>query len=412
MKYLRIILLLFIIPNVIYSQQDNIFKIKTVVIDPGHGGKDPGAVGKVSQEKNITLALALKVGKYINDKFPDIKVVYTRSTDVFVELHQRANIANKNNADLFISIHVNANTNRKAVGTDSWVMGLDKDEKNLEVAKMENKVILVEDNYIAKYEGLDPNASESYIIFNLIQNVHKEQSLQMAALVQKEFKERVGRIDRGVNPAPFLVLWKTTMPSILIETGFISNEDEEKFLSSEQGQDYMASAIYRAFRDYKTAFEKRSNVNGQADESNNRQSENDDLINKEENKTQKTVTKKEDNNPTAKVTVPEPKEIKPDIKKSQITVDTTKVHYYVQLMSSSQPLKDDSEQLKKLPGLVVRKMDNAYKYLYGIAQDYEKAKTIRDSIKTEYPNAFIIAIHNGKRISLNEAFEITNIKTY
>lgn len=265
MRYTKILLsglfiiLIYISTNNCFSQT-NAYTIKTVVIDAGHGGKDPGAVGKVSKEKDITLAIALKTGKYIEKNIPGVKVIYTRSTDVFVELHKRAEIANKNKADVFISIHVNASTNKEAYGTDSWIMGLHKSKANLEVAKLENKVIMVEDDYSTKYQGMSADSTEAIIIHTMMQSANLEHSARLASMVQKEFRERVGRKDRGVHTAPFMVLWKTSMPSILIETGFISNTEEEQFLITEQGQDYMASAIYRAFKDYKTAIENKSNI--------------------------------------------------------------------------------------------------------------------------------------------------------
>ena len=234
-------------------------KLKTVVIDAGHGGHDPGALGKHIQEKEITLAIALKLGDLIKKNLPEVKVIYTRSTDVFIELKQRAEIANKNNADLFISIHVNSNPNINAAGVDTWVMGQYKNNENFQVAKSENKVILAESNYGSQYEGFDPNSTESYIIFNLMQNAFIGQSLEFATDVQQEVAVD-GRKDRGVESAPFLVLWKTTMPSVLVETGFISNADDEKLLISEDGQIQMSNAIFRAFKDYKTKVDSRTKV--------------------------------------------------------------------------------------------------------------------------------------------------------
>ncbi|HQH40449.1 MAG TPA: N-acetylmuramoyl-L-alanine amidase, partial [Bacteroidales bacterium] len=197
--------------------------LRKVVIDAGHGGEDPGAIGRTAREKDITLPIALKVGQYITENFNNVEVIYTRKNDTFIPLFDRADIANKNNADLFVSIHVNANPkNREAEGTETYVMGLHTDEKNFEVAKKENSVIVLEKDYSIKYEGFDPSSPESYIIFSLMQNKYLEQSLTLAAMVQDEFREKALRCDRGVKQAGFLVLWRTSMPSILIETGFIS----------------------------------------------------------------------------------------------------------------------------------------------------------------------------------------------
>lgn len=233
-------------------------KIRTVVIDPGHGGKDPGAVGSAGHEKDIVLAIGLKLGAYIRESFPDVKIVFTRDTDVFIPLHERAGLANKHDADLFISIHANANTKPEIDGTETYVMGMHKTESNLEVAKLENSVIFLEEDHSENYEGFDPNSSESYIIFELIQSIYMRQSLHLANNIQDQFRDRVQRKDRGVKQAGFLVLWQTAMPSVLVETGYITNRDEEKFMLSENGQDYLASAIFRAFRDYKTKLESSS----------------------------------------------------------------------------------------------------------------------------------------------------------
>lgn len=230
--------------------------VRTVVIDAGHGGTDPGCSGEIAKEKDITLAIALKVGKYIEEKIEGVKVIYTRKTDVFIELHERADIANRNNADIFISIHCNANPSSNPYGTETYVMGLHKTEANLDVAKRENSVILKEDDYADKYDGFDPNSPEAHIIFSLYQNAFLESSIRLASSIESEFKDRVSRHSRGVHQAGFLVLYKTAMPSVLVETGFLTNKNEEKYLVSEEGQDYIASAVFRAFRSYKEDIEK------------------------------------------------------------------------------------------------------------------------------------------------------------
>lgn len=233
--------------SVLYKE----FKISTVVIDAGHGGHDPGTHGKRYKEKDIALSIALKVGKYIDQNVPGVKVIYTRDDDNYVALDKRADIANKNQADLFISIHVNSIPNNTTYGTETWVMGLHRSESNLEVAKRENSVILLDENYKERYEGFDPNSPESYILFSLTQDAYYESSLKMAEKVEKQFKTRVGRNSRGVKQAGFVVLYKTAMPSVLVETGFITNRAEEDYLGSERGQDLIASGIYRAFKEYK-----------------------------------------------------------------------------------------------------------------------------------------------------------------
>ncbi len=222
----------------------------TVVIDAGHGGKDPGAQGRSSNEKDITLAVALKVGEYLEKYTDNIKVVYTRTTDVFIPLDKRAEIANSNKADLFVSIHVNSTTQGRVTGTETYVMGLHKSQDNLEVAVKENSAILYEENYQNKYDGYSPDDPTTYIIMNLYQNAYLDLSLKLAQEIQKQFRERAKRKDLGVRQAGFLVLWKTTMPSVLIEIGFISNKNEEIYLNSQYGQEIIASAIYRAIKNY------------------------------------------------------------------------------------------------------------------------------------------------------------------
>lgn len=225
------------------------------MIDAGHGGKDPGTLGKIAKEKDVVLNIALKTGKYIETNLPGIKVLYTRKTDKYVEFQDRSDVANKNKADLFISIHANSIVGANAYGTETYVMGLHKDNSNFEVAKRENSVILMDENYKEKYEGFDPSSPESYILFSLNQSAYQESSLRFAQKVESQFKNRVGRYSRGVKQAGFLVLWQTTTPSVLIETGFLSNSKEEAFLASDNGQDLIASGIYRAFKEYKEEME-------------------------------------------------------------------------------------------------------------------------------------------------------------
>jgi N-acetylmuramoyl-L-alanine amidase len=231
------------------------YKIRKVVIDAGHGGKDSGALGSISKEKDVALAVALEFGELIKKNLPDVEVIYTRSDDTFVPLEQRAAIANKAGADVFFSIHLNSAANKEAIGTETFIMGLHVNEQNLSVAKRENSVILLEENYEQKYEGFDPKSPESYIMFSLMQNAHMHNSLHLAEKIDHQFVKRVGRPSRGVKQAGFLVLWQTTMPSVLVELGFITNKTEEKYLSDELGRTYMASGLFRAFRDYKEEME-------------------------------------------------------------------------------------------------------------------------------------------------------------
>jgi len=234
------------------------YRMKTIVIDAGHGGNDPGNLGTgryKAKEKDIALEVALMVGGYIETQFPEIKIIYTRSTDVFIGLGDRTDIANKVKADLFISIHCNAATNTSAMGAETFTLGLHKNKENLEVAMKENSAIFLEDDYKTKYEGFDPNSAESIIALTIMQSAYLQQSLTISSYIQSQFKNRVGRKDRGVKQAGFLVLRKTTMPSILVELGFLTNATEEDFLNSENGKSFMASAIFRGFKEYKELVE-------------------------------------------------------------------------------------------------------------------------------------------------------------
>ncbi|MDR1886775.1 MAG: N-acetylmuramoyl-L-alanine amidase [Prevotellaceae bacterium] len=261
MKLLKLFLVL-TIPFNLYSQNEDetvSVGVHTLVIDPGHGGKDPGTVGKHVKEKTVNLAVALKFGQLVEEWFPDIKVLYTRKEDVFVDFDERSNLANSNNADLFISIHANSVENEKAravtTGSETFIMGLHKSEDNMKVAMFENSSIKFEDGYEDKYDGFDPSNPESYIMFSSIQDEYMEQSLKMAELIQEEFQNGPITKDRGVKQAGFLVLWLTAAPSVLIELGFVSHPTEELVLMDEDNQQKMAECIFMAFKRYKEGLE-------------------------------------------------------------------------------------------------------------------------------------------------------------
>ena len=250
---------LFFNTSFINAKEKTNSKIRTIVIDPGHGGHDPGNLGTrryEKTEKHIALDISLKLGAYIAEAFPDIKVIYTRTTnEAFLELRERTQLANDNNADLFISVHCDAFTNPDAYGAGVYVMGMSKLKANMDIAMKENAVIYLEDDYKENYDGFDPNSPESYIVFSLTQNTHLDQSLQIAEQIEQQFSTRANRKSRGVKQAPFYVISRVNMPSILIECGFLTNPKEEDFLHSEKGQNYLASAIFRAFSSYKENFE-------------------------------------------------------------------------------------------------------------------------------------------------------------
>jgi N-acetylmuramoyl-L-alanine amidase len=340
------------------------YQIHRVVIDAGHGGKDPGALGRNSREKDIALAIALKTGTYINKFLPDVEVIYTRKTDVFVELHKRAKIANDSKANLFISIHCNASKSTAASGTETYVMGLHKSDANLEVAKLENAAILNEENFADMYEGFDPNQDEDYITLTMFQDAFLDQSTMLADEIQRQFRERVKRKDRGVFQAGFLVLYKTTMPGVLIETGFISNTEDERFLMSDDGQAYIASAIFRSFKYYKEEMERKDN---------------------------------------------KAKLVEKDYFKEPVAVKPPEVYFRVQFTSSKSKKSFDVKKYRDMPDIREYRQDGWYKYSTGNFRTYEEAlkhqKFVREIKK--YKDAFIICFLKDERISLEKALELT-----
>ena len=374
-------------------------KIRTVVIDAGHGGKDPGALGANSQEKDLALAISLKAGKYIEERIPGVKVIYTRKTDEFIPLMNRAKIANDNNADLFISIHINWSQNQSAAGTESLVLGLHRSNENFEVAKRENQVILLEDNYKVNYEGFDPNSEESYIMFSLMQYVYDEQSINLANDVQYQFRERAGRKDRGVRRQGLLVLAQSAMPGILIEAGFISNKKEEQFLMSEDGQDYIASAIFRAFRDYKQHIE--GTTPGNYSELSDKQSVHDD----------KEITLKSDNAEEEKSAEQKPADT---IKagdpvtenQDEETVSDDSLVFKVQILYSENKIDSNNEIYKEFNDVEEINFNGKYKYVVGAKSSYNEAVEYSKMVKNRFPDAFIVAVSKGKIIPLSNVLKV------
>jgi N-acetylmuramoyl-L-alanine amidase len=362
-------------------------KVQRVVIDAGHGGHDPGAVGKISKEKDIVLAIALKTGKLINENMKDVEVIYTRKTDVFVELHRRARIANEAKADLFISIHCNANKSTTPYGSETYVMGLHRSDANLAVAQLENASILLEDDYHVQYEGFDPKSPEGFIFFSMLQNAYLDQSLYLASGVQKYFRDVVNFYDRGVKQAGFLVLYKTTMPSVLIEAGFISNANEEKLLASEQGQNNIAKSIYNAVRDYKLSVEKGNKSFPLAE----------NILTKDisdySTASQEQVNQSVENNNT---TVAE---------KSQ---NASGLVFRVQFMISKTMIATSAKQFKDIPSVNYYLHQGMYKYTAGNESSFDKALKVRaEMVQRGYKDAFVVAFLNGERIDLNKAREMS-----
>ncbi len=416
-----------------------------VVIDAGHGGKDPGAVGTKAREKNINLAVALKAGKYISENLKDVKVIYTRDDDTFIGLAERAEVANKHKADLFISIHSNGMTDKRFSGAETYVLGQTMDEANLQVAMKENSVITFEQDYQTKYEGFDPNSVESYIIFSLMQNTYLKQSTEFATLIQDQFRTRVGRKDRGVRQAGFQVLWRTTMPSVLIELGFVTNPEEEKFLLSAQGQDYLASAIFRAFRDYKQAIDNRSGLKngngiaagsagkadatgtpdaGKGDAAGTPDAGKADAAGTPDAGKQDTSgtpeTGKPDSAVSASSTKKEPAQSRPQAVADAPVTTTGQVGnagsaaggilFMVQIAAMPAGRELNKEHLGGIETITRIEDGERIKYAAGKYVLYDDALKYRRTLTGKFPDAFVIAIRNGKIIPLREAIDATKRK--
>ena len=329
------------------------YQMQTIVLDPGHGGKDPGCSGVNSKEKTIALGIALELGEFISESYPRLKVVYTRDKDVFIPLHKRAAIANKNQADLFISIHCNY-VGREAVnGTETYVLGLHRAEDNLAVAKRENAAIFFESDYEVHYGGYDPNSAEGHILMSLFQNAFLDQSIFLAGKIEEQFGVANQRQSRGVKQAGFLVLRETAMPSVLIETGFLSNKEEEQFLLEPENQKAMAQSIFRAIEQYKEMIE-----------------------------------------------TPDDQTV---IAESDVSEEIS-IHYLVQVAASTKPLANQEQLLRKLEGLKTKKEEDYYKYLVGPFETLEQAKQNQQDLRRKgFERAFIVAYEGQNRISLEAA---------
>ena len=344
----------------------------TVVIDPGHGGRDPGAIGKRGKEKNINLNVALKLGRLIQNNCKDVHIVYTRQKDVFVGLDKRAQIANNAKADLFISIHTNSVARGRTVrGTETYTLGLHRTDDNLEVAKKENSVILIESDYEQRYAGFNPNSSESYIIFEFLQDKNMEKSVQLATLIQRQFKNTAKRIDKGVHQAGFLVLRETTMPGVLVELGYISTPDEERYLLSESGTDALARSIYQAFIRYKEQ-------NGGH------------------------TTPKVSRTP---ISQPKQETQEKAPKTSEKPQTSDKPVFKIQILTSDKKLSANNKQFKGLSPVGYYQEKGLYKYTYGESTDYNKVLRTKRQISSKFKGAFIIAFKNGKKMDVNKAIK-------
>lgn len=382
-------------------------KTFVVVLDPGHGGKDPGARGSVINEKEINLSVALKLGRLIETQHDDVKVLYTRSTDKFIDLDERANIANRSKADLFISIHTNAVKKGSTVmGTETYTLGLARTDENLEVAMRENSAILLEDDYLQKYEGFDPASSESYIIFEFMQNKHMEQSIGLASEIQKAFSA-AKRTNRGVRQAGFLVLRKTSMPSVLVELGYISSREEERFLKTTDGQGKLAQSIYQAFGLYKRDYDrKRGSFTGRssapaavapvAQESATQwvdQTNGSDAPppGSEEDIRRRRMAQAAGQQPEIAEAAPTP------APQNARSVSGKRV-YKIQLVTAEKKLSANSRLLKGYKNVDFYIEKGIYKYTYGETTSFESIKKLRRQVAKDFKDAFIIAFKDGEKV--------------
>ena len=368
----------------------------TVVIDPGHGGKDPGTLGYTCKEKDIVLGVGLKLGKLIASRQPDVKIIYTRSTDEFIELNQRAIIANKAKANLFISIHADHAESPTVRGASTFTLGQNRSAENMAIAKRENSVILLEDDYKQRYEGFDPTSAESYIMFEFMQDNYMNQSIQFASTIQSKFVSD-GRYDRGVRQDVFLVLRCTSMPPVLIEVGFLSNHTEEDFLKSEEGQEQTARCIYNGFADFRADYDRKStnasSIKTPVNESiSNPDSDNRAGANEMEStpgtilKTTKTTTVT-----TVKTTTTRPTDV----------LDSG-IAYKVQILASEVKLASDNKKLKGQDADFYLEK-RLYKYTVGNFSTFEEANKKRKEVSSRFPDAFVIAFKNGQKIAVEKA---------
>ena len=375
----------------------------TLVIDPGHGGNDPGAIYQNVREKDIVLSLALKLGKQINREMPDVKIIFTRNTDIFIPLHKRAEKAIDNKADLFLSLHANSCPTPSVKGTETFVLGMHKTEENLEVAKKENSVILIEDDYTTRYEGFDPNSSESYIMFDLVQEQYFNQSVNIAALIQDNFRNQALRKDRGVKQAGFLVLRQTSMPSILIETGYLSNIEEAKYLNSGKGQEELAKSICAAIKAYKEAYLTRSDFT--IPETWKQKATSPAKANKAEptieNRAENGMPKKTIN--TENTTAKNAQKTRTAGTNSKAEKSALTIHYSVQIAVAQKKIETQPYNFKGLKSIYVLEQNGVYKYYYGKESSYKAILQRKKEAQQLYSDAFIAAFANGQQISLEEA---------
>lgn len=386
----------------------------TLVIDPGHGGHDAGALGAISKEKNINLAVALRFGKYVEQNLPEVRVIYTRKTDVFIPLNERANIANRANADLFISVHTNAlPAGKVARGFETYTLGMHRAKDNLDVAMRENSVISMEKDYQQRYQGFDPRSSESYIIFEFIQGKNMERSVELARMIQRGVCDGANRPDKGVHQAGFLVLRETSMPGCLIELGFITTPDEERLLNNDSRVDDIARGIYEAFAKYKNKYDKSVSVPYRASDS---EDVNIPKIVPDQEPAPKTRVVTRGKQPKREEATPEqPKrevkkqEPKKDVKKQETKKDVKKAEvadapvFKLQIFVGSRNLRKGDAHFKGETDYDSFQEGNLVKYTLGASTNYNEIYRLRKEKLEKFPEAFIIAFKNGQKYDVNQA---------
>ncbi len=365
---LSLLLLTAAMPNTAFARSKGGF---TLVIDAGHGGNDPGAIGRKAKEKTINLNVALALGKMINDAYPEVNIVYTRKNDKTVPLVERAAIANRAKADLFISIHTNASKSRKARGCETFTLGSGSSAEAKKAAMYENEAILLEDNFKETYKGFDPRSTESYIIFELIRSHDMEKSIHCAEAIQKKMVGRSKLLNRGVSNAGFLVLHRTAMPSILVELGFISNTTEEQFLISKNGQKALTQGIFEGFSAYYKQYGAAKKTTQAAPPS-----------------------KKQEKRETTEAIATAPDDVN----------DTEAPVFKIQILASDKKLAAKDKQLKGLKADYYKE-NGLYKYTHGASTDYNEIAALRKKIAPKFSKAFIIAFRNGKKINTQEAIQ-------
>ena len=371
----------------------------TLVIDPGHGGHDAGALGAISKEKNINLAVALRFGKYVEQNLPEVRVIYTRKTDVFIPLNERANIANRANADLFISVHTNAlPAGKVARGFETYTLGMHRAKDNLDVAMRENSVISMEKDYQQRYQGFDPRSSESYIIFEFIQGKNMERSVELARMIQRGVCDGANRPDKGVHQAGFLVLRETSMPGCLIELGFITTPDEERLLNDDSRVDDIARGIYEAFAKYKNKYDKSVSVPYRAKDS---EDVNLPKIVPDQEPAPKTRVVTRGKQPKREEATPEqPKRVEKKVKKAEVADAPV---FKLQIFVGSRNLRKGDAHFKGETDYDSFQEGNLVKYTLGASTNYNEIYRLRKEKLEKFPEAFIIAFKNGQKYDVNQA---------